>query len=123
MNDHNFPNLWASFRAQVQAARGETEQPSIYTAGEDSLTQRDGAIVDIWEPCLHETPATSTVSIRGTASALRFQVHQADLLAIAAQCMAVAEQMGELPIAEGFNAGAHGHLLTERAPVDDEHNN
>lgn len=111
MNDHNFPRLWASFRAQVQAARGKTEQPSIYTAGENSLTQRDGAIVDIWEPALSETPATSTLSFRSRANAMRFQVHQQDLIAIAALCMAVAEQMGELPIAEGFDAGAHGHLI------------
>ena len=97
----------------MQAARGETEQPSIYTAGENSLTQRDGAIVDIWEPALSETPATTTVASRKRSSALSFQVHQADLVAIAAQCMAVAEQMGELPIAEGFNAGVHGHLITD----------
>lgn len=119
MNE-NFPNLWASFRAQVQAARGQAEQPSIYTAGEDSLTQRYGAIVDIWKPCLHETPINSTINVRGRVGGLRFQVHQSDLVAIAAQCMAVAEQMGNLPVKMD---AAHSHLITERAPVDDEQAN
>lgn len=121
MTNDNFPNLWAAFRAQVQAARGDHEKPSIYTAGEDSLTQRDGAIVDIWEPCMYETPINSTINVRGRVGGLRFQVHQSDLIAIAAQCMAVAEQMGELPAT--FNASAHSHLITERAPVDDEQAN
>lgn len=120
MSDHNFPNLWAAFRAQVQAARGASEQPSIYTAGEDSLTQRYGAIVDIWEPSLNETPVNTTINVRKRDAGLMFQVHQSDLLAIAAQCMAVAEQMGELPV--NMDA-AHSHLITERAPVDDEQNN
>lgn len=117
MSNDNFPNLWASFRAQVQAARGDHEKPSLYTAGEDSLTQRYGAIVDIWEPPLNETPVSTIFNVRKRDAGLMFQVHQSDLIAIAAQCMAVAEQMGELPVT--FNASAHGHLI-QRFPCCDE---
>lgn len=117
----NFTQLWASFREQVQAARTAKERPSIYTAGENSMTQQDGALIDIWEPSMMETPPSSVFSVRSRLNALRFQVHAEDCIAIAAQLMAVAEEMQDAKPHPSFNASAHGHLLTERIPADDEH--
>ena len=117
----NFTQLWASFRAQVQEARTQKEKPSIYTAGENALTQRDGAIVDVWEPGMSETPIRSTVNIRKLNGALRFQVQAEDCVAIAAQLMAVAEEMQGIQLPANFDTQNHSHLITQRAPADDEH--
>jgi hypothetical protein len=117
----NFTQLWASFRAQVQEARTPRERPSIYTAGESAMTQRDGGRVSIWEPAMSETPHTTTVGINTRTAGLRFQVQAEDCVAIAAQLMAVAEEMQGIQLPDNFDTQNHSHLITQRAPADDEH--
>jgi hypothetical protein len=114
----NFTQLWASFREQVQEARTPRERPSIYTAGESAMTQRDGGRVSIWEPAMSETPHTTTVGINTRTAGLRFQVQAEDCVAIAAQLMAVAEEMQGIQLPANFDTQNHSHLITQRVPVE-----
>lgn len=110
----NFTQLWASFREQVQEARTPRERPSIYTAGESAMTQRDGGRVSIWEPAMSETPHTTTVGINTRTAGLRFQVQAEDCVAIAAQLMAVAEEM------QGIQLPAKWKLVDSEDPLQME---
>ena len=85
------------------------------------MTQRDGGRVSIWEPAMSETPHTTTVGINTRTAGLRFQVQAEDCVAIAAQLMAVAEEMQGIQLPANFDTQNHSHLITDRIPADDEH--
>ena len=67
------------------------------------MTQRDGGRVSIWEPAMSETPHTTTVGINTRTAGLRFQVQAEDCVAIAAQLMAVAEEMQGIQLPYNFD--------------------
>jgi hypothetical protein len=94
MNQINdkFPALWASFKEQVRAAR--TDREAIYTYGEGAATQSYGGRVSVGDPTEdinRNKYANLHISRNGWHGMI--SVNRADLVDIAAQCMAVAESM------------------------------
>ncbi len=80
----NFDQLWDQLKEQVRAARGSRE--TIYTNGEDPLTQRNGARVTV-DPYEEEN---FNVFVGVRRASVQFTATPADLLTIAAKCIATA---------------------------------
>jgi len=84
MNNDNFDNLWDKLKEQVRAARGDRE--AIYTNGESPFSQRNGARVSV-DPYEEEN---FNVSVSVRRASVQFAATPADLLTIAAKCIAAA---------------------------------
>jgi hypothetical protein len=83
-NPDNTDQLWENLKAQIRAARGDRE--SFYTNDENALTQRYGASVCI-DP---DMEGKATVGVTMHRASVRFTATPADLLTIAAKCIATA---------------------------------
>jgi hypothetical protein len=116
----NFGPLWANFREQVAQAR--TKREAVYTFDEGPSTQQFGGRVSLaGDIDTHHGRPYITLSVGRGSWGGPMTCRKSDLIAIAAQCMAVAEEMEKAePTPVHFDAMAHGHLITERAPSDDE---
>ena len=86
----NFDALWSNLKAEVRKAR-KGERPLIYTDGDTAMGHRYGGHLSVNEG--DEDGATLYVSI-GRAS-LSINCQPEDLRAIAAQCLAAAEEVEE----------------------------
>lgn len=113
----NFNNLWNGLKAQIIEARQYRKE---YRAGCEVECQ--GACDGRVRIGRHTSgDKRALVSIKsGLMNEMHATLTPEQLKQHAAHCLAAAMEIEEANMPADFNASAHGHLVIERAPVDDE---
>ena len=93
----NFDELWSAFRTQVQEARGDNRN-IIYTAGEFPGFAKHGGMVKVSDVMGDEKVEPFVMLCAGkskTEDMHLIECNEADLVRLAAQCLAAVEDLKE----------------------------